>query len=150
MEEGSGVRLKLPCHPRPVTAKHLIASPDHLPTSLLSPVVTEERRTTVDCIAVLSSLPEAIKRRPPVKSDDDEEGAEEKDDTAVVLFPPEDGRQLVRALITGEGTGSCPSGQCRSFQLVYCPCTKLKPIHCSHRVPLHHHFSSGLIGSISR
>lgn len=36
---------------------------------------------------------------------------EEGDDTAILVIPPADDRPFVRALVMGEGTGSCPAGQ---------------------------------------
>ena len=112
----SGVTLKLPCHPRPITASHLIVSPDHLPPSLRSPADDDARSTTAHCIAVVSSVPQALKR---VTAEGDASAAEsessdEADDTGVSIFPPEQGGNPVRALVMGEGTGSCPSGQCES------------------------------------
>lgn len=105
--ESGKVTLKLPCHPRPITASHIISSPDHLPSSLRSNG-TGPRKSTAHCIAVLASLPEVLKQARP---EGQEEGQEDKDDTAVILFP-EEGKEIVRTLMMGEGTGSCPAGQC--------------------------------------
>jgi len=65
---------------------------------------------TAHCIALLTSLPESL-RRPQLAEPTEEEG---EDDTAVIVFPPTDDHGLVRALVMGEGTGSCPAGQCTS------------------------------------
>jgi len=54
-------------------------------------------------------LPESL-RRPRAESTEEEEEGE--DDTAVIVFPPTENHGLVRALVMGEGTGSCPAGQC--------------------------------------
>lgn len=120
LEDGaeSSVRLKLPCNPRTITTKHLIASSGHLPPHLIlneneSPSNT---RRTAHCIAILSERPEILRKPEAVKLNDDDEDEEEvgEDDTAVIVFPPtsEDNGSVVRALMMGEGTGSCPSGQC--------------------------------------
>ena len=111
------VKLKLPCHPRPITAKHLIASPDHLSADLRGTESSAHESTeTAHCVALLSSLPDALRR--PKSTKESEEGdvgddEEDEDDTAVVVFPPTVDKPLVRALVMGEGTGSCPSGQCK-------------------------------------
>ncbi|WWD16550.1 hypothetical protein CI109_100977 [Kwoniella shandongensis] len=122
----TGVTVKIPSHPRPVTASHLISSPNHLPPSISinsassSSSSSGESKVTANCVAVLSSLPKALRRRKPVQPEDEveksEEGEEdskdeENDDTAVILFPPEGEGSLVRAFVMGEGTGSCPPGQ---------------------------------------
>ena len=65
---------------------------------------------TAHCIALLTSLPESL-RRPKIAEPTEEEG---EDDTAVIVFQPTDDHGLVRALVMGEGTGSCPAGQCTS------------------------------------
>ena len=119
IEEGS-VKLKLPCHPRPITAKHLIASPDQLPTDLRgAESSTHESSLTANCVALLSSLPDALRRPKSKESEEGDAGHEEEDedDTAVVVFPPTVDKPLVRALVMGEGTGSCPSGQCKLLSL---------------------------------
>ena len=115
--EERSVKLILPCHPRPITAKHLITSPDHLLPDLRGAESSAHESTeTAHCVAVLSSLPDALRRPKSTKgleegdAGDDEE---DEDDTAVVVFPPTGDKALVRALIMGEGTGSCPSGQCK-------------------------------------
>ena len=107
--ENDSVILKIPCHPRPITAKHLITSPDHLPPDL-RPTQSGTGNVTAHCIALLTSLPESL-RRPQLAEPTEEEG---EDDTAVIVFPPTDDHGLVRALVMGEGTGSCPAGQCTS------------------------------------
>jgi hypothetical protein len=103
------VTLRLPCHPRPVNTKHLISSPEHLPLPTKKDEITS---TTAHCIAVLSSLPAALRR---AESEEGDEG-KEQDDTAVIVFPPADGGSVIRALVTGEGTGSCPAGQCEPLR----------------------------------
>ncbi|CAD6570829.1 MAG: Rab proteins geranylgeranyltransferase component A [Tremellales sp. Tagirdzhanova-0007] len=90
-------------------AKRLITTPDHLPSSLLLRGEEDRRATTAYCIAIVSSLPQVLQRDLP--DGVDQENGEETIDTAVILFPPEEGVQLVRALIHGETTGSCPCGQ---------------------------------------
>ena len=107
--------MSIPCHPRPFTAKRLITTPDHLPSSLLLRGEEDRRATTAYCIAIVSSLPQVLQRDLP--DGVDQENGEETIDTAVILFPPEEGVQLVRALIHGETTGSCPCGQCKSRYL---------------------------------
>ncbi|WVQ79147.1 hypothetical protein IAT38_001243 [Cryptococcus sp. DSM 104549] len=108
-----GITFKLPCHPRPVTASHLIASSRHIPSSFLTPPASSETSVTSHCVAIVSSLPEALQRKKaPVQ--EGEEGTEEEvvnDDTAVVVFPPEGDSPLVRCFVMAYGTGSCPSGQ---------------------------------------
>lgn len=96
------VTLSIAAHPRSVTAKHLITPPGY--TS--SPAV---KRTTAHLVAVVSAQPPVL-RKATATSEDDEAG-EEDDDTAVIAFPATPNSPLVRALIMGEGTGSCPRGQ---------------------------------------
>lgn len=120
-DEG-GVRLKLPCHPRTITAKYLITSSGHLPSHLL-PGPSSSSKRTAHCIAILPKRPDVLFKPKIVQeeaSEDDEEEVGE-DDTAVIVFPPtsEDG-SVVRAFMMGEGTGSCPNGQCRSSLSVSC------------------------------
>ncbi|OWZ50998.1 rab escort protein [Cryptococcus neoformans Tu259-1] len=108
------VTLNLPCHPRPVTAKHLISSSNHLPLSLLTPESELSKRSIMaHSISISSSLPKVLQRKLP--SADDENGIgqlpEENDDTGLIVFPPENGNPTVRCLINGEGTGSCPPEQ---------------------------------------
>ena len=108
------MRLKLPCHPREITAKQLISSPDHLSPSLLSTPPENDRLTSAHCIAIVSSPPQGLQPRKR------KEGSEEElEDAAIVLFPPDEGAQLVRSLVVGDGTGSCPSGQCY-FHHLFC------------------------------
>ena len=118
----SGVTMKLPCHPRPITAKHLITSPGHLPSSLVpnGDTASTGTRRTAHCIAILPSRPEVLLKPAVIKEESNEEDNEEagEDDTAVIVFPPtEDEAAVVRALLMGEGTGSCPAGQCRLLSL---------------------------------
>jgi RAB protein geranylgeranyltransferase component A len=117
VEEGS-VKLKLPCHPRVITAKRLVTSPDHLPADLRrSGSSTSTSSVTAHCVALISSLPVALRRPKTIKESEGEEEVdaddEDEDDTAVIVFPPTEDGALVRALVMGEGTGSCPSGQCK-------------------------------------
>lgn len=116
VEEGS-VKLILPCHPRPMIAKHLITSPDHLPIDLRgAESSTHESSLTAHCVALLPSLPDALRRPKSTKGSEEGDAGddeEDEDDTAVVVFPPTVDKPLVRALVMGEGTGSCPSGQCK-------------------------------------
>lgn len=103
IEVGEGnVTLSIAAHPRPVVAKHLVTPPGFLdsPTSV--------RRTTAHLIAVVTAQPPVLRKDAP-KSDDEVEN--EDDDTAVITFPATSTSPLVRALIMGEGTGSCPRGQ---------------------------------------
>lgn len=115
--EGS-VRFKLPCHPRTITAKHLITSSGHLAPNLIpnEKEAPSNRRRTAHCIAILSERPDILRRPETVKADadDDDEDETGEDDTAITVFPPvsEEGGPVVRALMMGEGTGSCPPGQC--------------------------------------
>ena len=106
------VTIKIPCHPRPITAKHMVTSPDHLPPDIRPQPESSGGTITAHCIALLDSLPEAL-RRPKAESTEGEEEGE--DDTAVIIFPPTESQGLVRALVMGEGTGSCPAGQCKSL-----------------------------------
>lgn len=107
--EDGGVTVKIPGHPRPLSAGHVVTSDDFLPPSLV-PVASSKTRTTARGIAVVTSQPGVLKRAPPPDADEDE-AVPEDDDTGVVVFPPVDGAPLARALIMGEGTGSCPAGQ---------------------------------------
>ncbi|TXT08340.1 uncharacterized protein COLE_05264 [Cutaneotrichosporon oleaginosum] len=93
IEIGEEVTLRIGAHPSPITAKHLLAPPGFLE----APAVV---RTSAHLIAIVTSLP-------PVLGQPEEEL---DDDTAVLVFPPDEG-PLVRALVMGEGTGSCPRGQ---------------------------------------
>lgn len=69
---------------------------------------------------MLHELPAALKKpkssqEPPSLDAGQEDGEEEssEDDTAIFLFPPTtEGSSVVRGLLMGEGTGSCPAGQC--------------------------------------
>jgi hypothetical protein len=74
-----------------------------------------EGNVTAHCIALLPSLPESLRRPKTEPVDGEEEG---EDDTAVIVFPPTDNQGLVRALVMGEGTGSCPAGQCTSSSIL--------------------------------
>ncbi|WVR03857.1 hypothetical protein IAU60_000855 [Kwoniella sp. DSM 27419] len=129
-----GLKLSVPCHPRPITASYLVASPDQLSDDLLGPLVTQSgpiARLTAHGIAISSTLPEALRRKlqatqvavsdGPETSATDETDTVENDDTAVIVFPPRDGRSLVRCYINGEGTGSCPAGQ----YIIYLSCDAL-------------------------
>lgn len=111
------VKLKIPCHPRTINAKHLVSSPDHVPPHLRRSAAGNVRRATAHCIALLPALPTQLKRFQKDNSDgvDGDEDEEGQDDTAIIVFPPSGDQGLVRALIMGEGTGSCPAGQCTSF-----------------------------------
>ncbi|ORX33686.1 putative rab escort protein [Kockovaella imperatae] len=103
------VTFSIPCHPRPVIAKRIISAPD-----LLAPLLKEpgpsERVLGAHCIAILSSLPAALAKDRALGEENDNEGIEQ-DDTAMIIFPPVDGKPVVRGLLMGEGTGSCPAGQ---------------------------------------
>lgn len=103
-EDGSKVEVKIPAHPTPLYAKHVITSPAFLPAKASG---SGSPTTMAHAVAVVTSRPACLK--PPAPSNEDEEVDE--DDTAVVIFPPTEGVPLVRAMIHGEGTGSCPSGQ---------------------------------------
>ncbi|KAL1410388.1 hypothetical protein Q8F55_004398 [Vanrija albida] len=107
--EGGGVTLKIPGHPRPLAAGHLVSSDDFLPPTL-APAASGAVRTTARGVAVVTAQPAVLKRAPQPDADEDEAVAED-DDTAVVVFPPSGDAPLARALIMGEGTGSCPAGQ---------------------------------------
>lgn len=109
-EDRKRISIKLPCHPRPITAEHLISTPDHIPPSLLPTPSEGSERITAHCIAILPGLPFILQRR-----SDFGDGERAEDDTAVILFPPEGNMGLVRGLIMGEGTGSCPAGQCEFY-----------------------------------
>jgi len=132
------VELSLPCHPRPLTASRIISSPVHLPPAQRPR--SDPTKSIARCIAVLHSLPTALKRSRPSDEATEPDGGENEeqagdDDTAIVLFPPtEEGSSVVRGLIMGEGTGSCPAGQCEStmascrarlmirYSIPQCPC----------------------------
>ncbi|RXK40446.1 hypothetical protein M231_02279 [Tremella mesenterica] len=107
-----GVILRLPCHPRDIKASKVISTAEHLPENL-RPAAAEVIITTAQCIAILPSFPELLRqsRGSSEGTQTEEEGSEENEDTAVLLFPPEGEMGLVRALIMGEGTGSCPPRQ---------------------------------------
>jgi hypothetical protein len=89
-----GVTLRIGAHPSPITAKHLLTPPGFLEKP-------EAVRTSAQLVAIVTAQPPVLRK---------EEGEEEDDDTAVLVFPPQEG-PLVRALVMGEGTGSCPRGQ---------------------------------------
>lgn len=111
----SPISIKLQCHPRPISAKRVISTRDHLPPPLLPTSSTVKRkRITAHCVAVLSALPALLRR----SEAEDVEKANE-DDTAVILFPPEGDAGLVRGLLMGEGTGSCPAGQCELLPVLF-------------------------------
>ena len=127
------------------TAEHLPQSPLSELSSLLHTSTNvpadgaapepESGRSVLRGIAILPSIPTCLSRQTMGNGvEGEEESAGSGDDTGVVLFPPassETGRAearedergarelaLVRALIMGEGTGSCPAGQCRSLNLL--------------------------------
>lgn len=113
-------KLSIACQAEPVCAKHIIANADYLPPDLVTSETSAseaDARTTAHVIAVLPSIPKSLRRGPSPAAAGEEGSVQEteQDDTAVVVFPPEDGRGLVRALLMGDGTGSCPSGQCESL-----------------------------------
>ena len=109
-----GLTIKIPCHPRPVKASHLISAPDHVPKFISSPKSNQDYVVTAQCIAITSTLPEVLRHRhlATEKMSKEEEESLGNDDTALVVFPPENNKPLVRCIIQGEGTGSCPPGQC--------------------------------------
>jgi RAB protein geranylgeranyltransferase component A len=119
IEEGTEypVKLKIPCHSRTISAKHLIASSDHLPQQLRRSAAGNKDRQTAHCVALLPALPTQLRRQEKAQTDSDgtdgDEDEEAQDDTAVIVFPPSGDQGLVRALVMGEGTGSCPAGQCK-------------------------------------
>lgn len=100
--KNGGIQVKVPAHPTPLRATHLVTSPSFLAKAQPS---GSDKNITAHAIAVVTSQPACLKR--PAK--DDEEA--EDDDTGVVIFPPTEDSPLVRTLIMGEGTGSCPAGQ---------------------------------------
>lgn len=102
------ISITLPSHPRPITADHLVANSDYLAGLDGS----EDGFTTAHCIAILPSLPPCLAPEEQSGDLDEEEESEKEEDAMIVVFPPMDGRNLVRALLMGEGTGSCPKGQC--------------------------------------
>lgn len=104
IEVGEGsVKLSIGAHSSgPVTAKHLVTPPGFLPADSAA----KEVRTTAHLIAVVTSQPPVLH-----KSTTSEDEEVEDDDTAVFAFPPTSSSPLVRALVMGEGTGSCPRGQ---------------------------------------
>ena len=130
----TGVELELPCHPRPVKASRIIATPQHLPGHQSSS--TKSVSSIARCIALLEGLPPALKRERPLDEDGPDDKAE-ADDTAVVIFPPEsaDGH-VVRGFMMGEGTGSCPAGQCECQECRVVDAFALTP---SRVVPEHTH-----------
>ncbi|ODN76789.1 hypothetical protein L202_05390 [Cryptococcus amylolentus CBS 6039] len=103
--------ISVPCHPRPVTANHIIASTDYLTPAALTKDETLSSHVTVSahCIAITSSLPDVLRRSRATESQKVDQ--DENDDTSLLVFPPEGDNSLVRCLINGEGTGSCPAGQ---------------------------------------
>ncbi|WWC60275.1 uncharacterized protein I303_102843 [Kwoniella dejecticola CBS 10117] len=116
-----GVLVNIPCHPRAVTASHLIASPNNLPSSVStsdpppSSPSTLKDYVTLHGVAITKTMPDILRRKT-TNADPSEAGASditeevENDDTAVILFP-RDGQHVVKCYINGEGTGSCPAGQ---------------------------------------
>ncbi|OCF44472.1 rab escort protein [Kwoniella heveanensis CBS 569] len=83
--------------------------------------------TAAHCVAITAIVPEALRRAGSQTGSgataQDETGGEStettaakaegeaNDDTSIIVFPPVDGRPLVRCYINGEGSGSCPPGQ---------------------------------------
>ncbi|WVN85715.1 uncharacterized protein L203_100866 [Cryptococcus depauperatus CBS 7841] len=108
-----GLTIKVPCHPRPVKISHLISAPDHVPEFLASSKPDQDSVVTAQCIAITSTLPEVLQHRRLMTEGMLEETDESlgNDDTALIVFPPENNKPLVRCIIHGEGTGSCPPGQ---------------------------------------
>lgn len=104
--DNASVSLKIPGHPRTITATHLVCSPDFLPASLKPESIGT--KTTAYTVAVVATRPPVLA---PANAAEEGEEEEEGDDTAVLVFPPTDTTPLVRALVMGEGTGSCPQGQ---------------------------------------
>ncbi|KAK6907311.1 rab escort protein [Kwoniella mangroviensis CBS 10435] len=112
-----GVTLDIPCHPRPVTGRYLISSPNHIPQILFGTTPSgdpDEGHHIAHCIAVTRTLPEALRRKPISSQETIEQEQEqeqvENDDTSLIVFPTENGG-VVRCYVNGEGTGSCPPGQ---------------------------------------
>lgn len=105
------VSITLHSHPRPLTADHLVANPDYIqPDS----DAVNGGHTTAHAIAILPSLPPMLLQESKEDVDLDEEEEDKNEDAMIVVFPPEDDKPLVRALLMGEGTGSCPGGQCET------------------------------------
>lgn len=101
-EDTKNVRLSIAGHPRELSARHLITAPHFLPPAL-RPVMAEKRRTA-RAVVVLTSRPAFVVRES--AGEEGEEDQDDSDDTAVLVLSPR-----VRALVMGEGTGSCPARQ---------------------------------------
>jgi RAB protein geranylgeranyltransferase component A len=106
------VSITLPSHPRPVTADHLVANPDYLAAKSAS---EDGIGWTAHAICILPSLPRVLQPETQADVDLDEEEQDKSEDAMIVVFPPEGNQPLVRVLLMGEGTGSCPEGQCKLF-----------------------------------
>ena len=110
------ISLQIKGFTHPIFASHLIASQDHLPSS---PSPSPSARVA-RCIAILDAYPTIfpLPAAPtPEEGDETEKPAEvEKPDASLLVFPPgslvAECNQTVQALLVGEGTGSCPKGQC--------------------------------------
>ncbi|KAJ9109040.1 hypothetical protein QFC21_000366 [Naganishia friedmannii] len=121
------ISIQIPAHHEPVTSKVLIDG-----TGTLSRHSSQAKQGDAKaalqncCIAILSKLPSQIKlaitpQTDKRDDDSDSENAKEEQteentqDVFLMVFPPasiEGGSsQAVRALFTGSGTGSCPTGQ---------------------------------------
>lgn len=133
-DDSKAVSLQIPAHYEPVTSDVLIDG-----TRTLSGHSTQFKEvdtnapSQVCCIAILSELPQQLKLAitpQTEKGDDDTSDAENgneghvedtSQDVFLMVFPPgsiEGGSsQAVRALFMGSGTGSCPTGQCKSTNI---------------------------------
>jgi hypothetical protein len=123
------ISLQIPAHHEPVTSDVLIDG-----TGTLSQHSTQTKESDakapcqVCCVAILSELPTQIQLGITPQRDDEsdpenteaEQIEENKQDVFLMVFPPasiEGGSsQAVRALFMGSGTGSCPTGQCKSVE----------------------------------
>jgi RAB protein geranylgeranyltransferase component A len=121
------ISLQIKGFTHPILASHLIASPDYLPSSSSSSTsATEESKAparVARCIAILDVYPTIfpLPAAPPPAEDGGEETGQqaeevEKPDASLLVFPPgslvAECEHTVQALLVGEGTGSCPRGQC--------------------------------------
>lgn len=134
------VEVTIPAQSKPITASHLIMPNTtssrniltHAGVEFPSPIQSSSSTTSVNLVAILPALPSTLApylRQKSTNADEGEDGEENEPseddltvDAAFVIFPPtSDQESVVRCLLVGEGTGSCPAGQCEYIEIESVP-----------------------------
>lgn len=99
--------LNIPAHSRPIQARHVV--------SAATASSANDTDGGANYLAILPELPSSLKTlltRHPSSDDDDSSSEDSVDDVALLVIPPSGERKsVIRCLLMGEGTGSCPAGQ---------------------------------------